>query len=76
MNLKKQETIYDRGSKVRMRMMGWMREPYEWWIIHTDCMAVQSPQFDLTTFQVWFGHYNMSFGIDYQANEATGPPTD
>ena len=70
-------TIHDRGSTVRMKMMDWMRLPeYSWHIVFTDRMAVQSPQFDLTTFQVWFGHYNMSFGIDYQANEATGPPTD
>lgn len=68
-------TIYDRGSSVRMRMMSWMRlKEYSWHIVFTDCMAVQSPRWAVGRFLMWFGSYNLSFGLDFQDNRHTGPP--
>ena len=70
-------TIHDRGSSVRMRMMSWMKcREYQWWIIHTDCMAIQSPRWAVGRFLMWFGPYNLSFGLCIHDNEHTGPPTD
>jgi len=70
-------TIHANSSKVRMRMMDWMRCPeYEWHIVHTDSMPDQSPRFEPVNprFGMWFGAYAMSFGLNVTGNKPTGPP--
>ena len=66
-------TVIMNASKLRCRILAWMREPvWKWWIVHTDHMSERLP--NKTPLYSYFNKQVLTaMGFDELANESNGP---